>query len=185
MRACPSRTARTKKHPRILPTRQKNKILEYEIIGQVENLSYTYNPTAKARIMKHSTFRSLDHLAIVVDDTEVALQTWRDRVGLEVLFSEDVNDGTIRLTHLDLGNTHLQLVEPLTADHPLQAWLAENGAGLHHFCLAVDDVEQAFDELPKQGLPTAKAVHQGTRGKKALFLDPSGTGGVPLEVTGN
>ena len=134
--------------------------------------------------MKHSTFRSLDHLAIVVDDTEVALKTWRDKVGLVVLFSEDVNDGTIRLTHLDLGNTHLQLVEPLTEDHPLKKWLEENGSGLHHFCLAVDDVEQAFTDLPEQGLPVAKAIHQGTRGKLALFLDPSGTDGVPLEVTG-
>jgi len=134
--------------------------------------------------MKHPVFRSLDHLAIVVHDTEEALQTWRDKVGLEVLFSEDVNDGTIRLTHLDLGNTHLQLVEPLTDDHPLKAWLAKNGPGLHHFCLQVDDVGQAFTELPEMGLPTAKAPHQGTRGKRALFLDPDGTDGIPVEVTG-
>ena len=64
--------------------------------------------------MKHPTFRSLDHVAIVVDNTEDALTIWRDRVGLEVLYSEEVNEGTIRLTHLNLGNTHLQLVEPLT-----------------------------------------------------------------------
>ena len=70
--------------------------------------------------MDHALFRSLDHLAIVVEDTETALKDWRDRVGLEVLFSECVNNDTIRLTHLDLGNTHLQLVEPLVEDHPLQ-----------------------------------------------------------------
>ena len=134
--------------------------------------------------MDHPTFRSLDHLAIVVNDTQEALKTWRDRVGLKVLYSEDVNDGTIRLTHLDLGNTQLQLVEPLTADHPLQQWLAEHGSGLHHFCMNVDDVQQAFDELPTQGLPVATAVHQGTQGKRALFLDRSGTAGVQLEVTG-
>src|SRR5437588_12612734 len=69
-------------------------------------------------------FKGLDHIAIVVADTEVALQTWRDRFGLPVLFSETINGGTVRLTHLDLGNTHLQLVQPLTADHPLAAWLA-------------------------------------------------------------
>ncbi len=134
--------------------------------------------------MQHPTFRALDHLAIVVDDTEAALAIWRDRVGLELLFSEVVNNGTIRLTHLDLGNTHLQLVQPLTEDHPLQEWLKAHGPGLHHFCLKVDDVEQAFHDLPVQGLPVAKSIHQGTRGQRALFLDRSGTQDVQVEVTG-
>jgi catechol 2,3-dioxygenase-like lactoylglutathione lyase family enzyme len=53
--------------------------------------------------MPHPTFRGLDHLAIVVGDTEAALQVWRDRVGLKVLYSELVQNGALRLTHLDLG----------------------------------------------------------------------------------
>jgi methylmalonyl-CoA/ethylmalonyl-CoA epimerase len=64
-------------------------------------------------------FKGLDHLAIVVPDTEAALKIWRDTFGFPVLVSEKVNNGTTLLTHLDLGNTHLQLVEPLTAEHPI------------------------------------------------------------------
>ena len=101
--------------------------------------------------MDHPVFRSLDHVAIVVPDTEAALEIWRDRVGLKLLYSEVVNNGAIRLTHLDLGNTQLQLVEPLQPDHPLKAWVAKNGPGLHHLCFRVDDVGQAFVELPKMG----------------------------------
>lgn len=134
--------------------------------------------------MQHPVFKSLDHLAIVVENTQEALAIWRDGVGLTVLFSEVVNDGTVRLTHLDLGNTHLQLVEPLTDDHPLKHWLNEHGSGLHHFCLQVDDVQEAFEKLPEQGLPVAASIHQGTKGKRALFMDASKTGGVIVEVTG-
>ena len=134
--------------------------------------------------MQHPIFRSLDHLAIVVKDTEEALKIWRDKVGLKVLFSEDVNDNTIRLTHLDLGNTQLQLVEPLTEEHPLQDWLREHGSGLHHFCFEVDDVQEAFEELPKQGLPTAPAIHEGTQNRRALFLDRNATE-VQVEITGS
>jgi methylmalonyl-CoA/ethylmalonyl-CoA epimerase len=135
--------------------------------------------------MNHPVFRSLDHVAIVVPDTEEALKIWRDRVGLTVLFSEVVNNGAIRLTHLDLGNTHLQLVEPLQSDHPLQQWLATNGAGLHHLCLRVDDVGNALAALPQHGMPAAQpAPHQGTQGKRALFLDKSATQNIQLEVTG-
>jgi methylmalonyl-CoA/ethylmalonyl-CoA epimerase len=134
--------------------------------------------------MDHPVFRSLDHVAIVVPDTEAALEIWRDRVGLKVLYSEVVNNGALRLTHLDLGNTHLQLVQPLKADHPLQSWVAKNGPGLHHLCFRVDDVGQAFVELPKERLPVAAAPHQGTQGKRALFLDRSATQDVQLEITG-
>lgn len=128
-----------------------------------------------------SLFKGLDHLALAVPDTEVALVTWRDTLGFPVLYSEVVNGGTVRLTHLDLGNTHLQIVEPLTTDHPLQAWLAKNGPGLHHFCLKVDDVAEAMTTSP---VPTAPAAHQGTQGKRALFLDRTATQGVQVEVTG-
>lgn len=129
-------------------------------------------------------FQGLDHLAIVVPDTEEALKVWRDRVGLKLLYSEVVNGGTVRLTHLDLGNTQLQLVEPLTADHPLKAWLAKNGPGLHHFCLKVEDVGEAHAVLPTHELPVAPAIHQGTQGKRALFIDKATTQGVQVEVTG-
>ncbi|RPI79240.1 MAG: VOC family protein [Planctomycetaceae bacterium] len=134
--------------------------------------------------MEHPIFRGLDHVALLVPNTEEALSIWRDRAGLPVLYSEVVNNGAVRLTHLDLGNTHLQLVEPLKADHPLHRWLETHGPGLHNLCFRVDDVGQAFVELPPLGLPTAKAPHQGTQGKRALFLDPSATQGVTLEVTG-
>lgn len=128
-----------------------------------------------------SPFRGLDHLAIVVADTEAALRTWRDTLGFPVLFSEVVNGGTVRLTHLDLGNTHLQLVQPLTPDHPLAAWLARHGTGLHHFCLRVEDLDDAMRRSP---VPTAPRPHQGTQGKRAVFLDTAVTEGVPVELTG-
>jgi methylmalonyl-CoA/ethylmalonyl-CoA epimerase len=134
--------------------------------------------------MNHPTFRGLDHVALLVPNTEEALEIWRDRVGLTVLYSEVVNNGAVRLTHLDMGNTHLQLVEPLQPGHPLHRWLEQHGPGLHHLCFKVDDVQQAFVDLPGQGLPTAPAPHQGTQGKRALFLAAGPTQGVQLEVTG-
>lgn len=130
-------------------------------------------------------FKGLDHLAIVVPDTEEALKIWRDRFGFPVLFNEIVLNDTVLLTHLDLGNTQLQLVQPLTDDHPIQEWLEANGPGLHHFCLLVDDVGEAFEALPDRSLPPGQAEpHQGTKGKRALFIDKSATDGVMVELTG-
>jgi len=137
----------------------------------------------QVRSMNHPVFEQLDHVAILVPNTEEALQVWRDGVGLRVVLSEVVNGGTIRLTHLDLGNTHLQLVEPLTADHPLRAQ-AEAGARLHHLCFRVSNVTEAAQALKSTPLGSEKPPHQGTQGKRALFLNPQGSQGVPLELTG-
>ena len=131
-------------------------------------------------------FKSLDHLAIVVPDTEQALEVWRDRFGFPVVFDETVNSGTILLTHLDLGNAHLQLVQPLTKEGPLWEWLEANGPGLHHLCLVVDDVDAGRAAAARVGMaPGEPQPHQGTQGQRALFLDPASTGGVRVELTGD
>jgi len=54
-----------------------------------------------ASTINHPIFRSLDRLAMVMPDTEEALNNWRDRVGLTVLYSQVVSHDAIRLTHLD------------------------------------------------------------------------------------
>jgi methylmalonyl-CoA/ethylmalonyl-CoA epimerase len=132
--------------------------------------------------MRH---QGLDHLAICVPSTDDALKIWRDQLGFPVVGSEVVNGGGVRLTYLDLGNTHLQLVEPLTPDHPLQAWLAKNGPGLHHFCFKVEHVGTAQTELVAAGLASiSPPPHQGTPGKRALFLSRSATQNVQVEITG-
>lgn len=130
-------------------------------------------------------FKGLDHIAIAVPDVEEALKLWRDRFGLPVLAREVVNNGSALLVHLDLGNTQLQLVQPLDPELPLSQWLQANGAGLHHICMAVEDVEEAGQELAEVGLPPGQPrPHQGVQGKRALFLDTSHTGGIRVELTG-
>lgn len=129
-------------------------------------------------------FKSLDHLAIVVRDTDQALKLYRDKLSLPVLFSEVLPDQPVRLTHLDMGNTHLQLVQPLTEDHPLQAWLDEHGEGLHHFCFLVDSVEETVNNLPEQGMQSQDdPPRSGPNGRKAAFIDRTGTHNVLIEIT--
>ena len=59
--------------------------------------------------------------------------------------------------------------------------MEKNGPGLHHFCFKVDDVGETMKASP---VPTAPSAHQGTHGKRALFLDKQATQGVQVEVTG-
>ena len=97
--------------------------------------------------------RALDHVAVVVADTEAALRHFRDRVGLRVVAVDEPPEVPVRLTYLDLGNTYLQLVEPLDPTHPLAAWLESHGEGLHHICFGVDDVEAELERIGPPGVP--------------------------------
>jgi methylmalonyl-CoA/ethylmalonyl-CoA epimerase len=130
-------------------------------------------------------FKGLDHIAIVVKDTEEALTLYRDTLGLPLLFSEVLEEQLVRLTHLDLGGAHLQLVQPLKDDHPLSAYLRERGEGLHHLCLKVDSVPEAIAQLPASGLESRDpSPRRGPRGRQAAFIKPELTRGVLFEITG-
>ena len=130
-------------------------------------------------------FNQLDHIAIVVRDTDQALSFYRDTLGLPVVLSEEIPTGNVRLTHLDMGNVHLQLVQPLTDDHPLHDFLDQHGEGLHHLCFQTSDVVQTLSGLPDRQLRAKSAQpHDAPRGRKAGFIDPDTTRGVLWEMTG-
>lgn len=124
--------------------------------------------------------RRLDHVAILVRDTNAALSFYRDHLGLTVHSSEEIPTPHVRLTYLDAGNAYVQLVEPLDPDSPLSAALAENGEGLHHICFGVDDVGEAVAELSDQGSDVALG---SGRGRVSGFVTTNGGHGVRIECT--
>ena len=125
--------------------------------------------------------RRLDHVAVAVADTELALVYFRDTLGLEVVAVDEPPEVPVRLTYLDLGNAWLQLVEPLDPEHPLASWLREHGDGLHHICFGVDDV---VAELARIGEPGADVPPLGSgRGRPAGFPAGEPRHGVRVECT--
>jgi methylmalonyl-CoA/ethylmalonyl-CoA epimerase len=62
-------------------------------------------------------------------------------------------------------------------------WLEQHGSGLCHFCLKVDDVDEAFVDMSDKIAANVKP-HQGTQGKRALFLDKSKPQNLQVELTG-
>jgi methylmalonyl-CoA/ethylmalonyl-CoA epimerase len=125
--------------------------------------------------------RRLDHVAVLVADTEEALGHFRDHLGLRVVATDAPPAVPVRLTYLDLGNTWLQLVEPLDPDHPLADWLRTRGEGLHHICFGVDDVDAELERIGCPGLPVPP-LGSG-RGRPAGFPAGDPPYGVRIECT--
>ncbi|TML88991.1 MAG: VOC family protein [Actinobacteria bacterium] len=125
--------------------------------------------------------RRLDHVAVVVRDTESALAFYSGKLGLSVASSEEVASPHVKLTYLDAGNAYLQLVEPLDDQSPLARWLDEHGEGLHHICFGVDDVEEAVASLSDPG---TEVVLGSGRGRASAFVTSDAANGVVVELTG-
>lgn len=123
--------------------------------------------------------RRLDHVAIAVRDTEVALRHFRDRLGLRVVHTEELKEPYVRLTYLDVGNTFIQLVEPLDGESDLARSLAENGEGLHHICFGVDATVASARALSTDG---SRVVVGSGRGRVSAFV-PGTAHGVRIECT--
>lgn len=129
-------------------------------------------------------FKEVDHIANLVRDTDDALTFYRGRLGLSELHSEVLDEVGVRLTHLDMGNVQLQLVQPLSPDHPLAGHLEEYGEGFHHVCWKVDNVEEAMTGLERYGLePKSGEPHPAPKGGSAAFIDPKSSRGVLWEIT--
>jgi methylmalonyl-CoA/ethylmalonyl-CoA epimerase len=123
--------------------------------------------------------RRLDHVAVLVRSTDEALRFYRDRLGLAVHSSEELDAPNVRLTYLDAGNAFVQLVEPLDSGSPLGSWLEEHGEGLHHICFGVDDVPAAVAELSDPG---SDVVLGSGRGRLSSFVTANDNG-VRIECT--
>lgn len=123
--------------------------------------------------------RRLDHVAVVVRDTDEALGYFSGTLGLAVASSEEIASPRVRLTYLDAGNAYLQLVEPLSGDSEVARWLDTNGEGLHHVCFGVDDVPSAVEAL--SGEPPS-SLGSG-RGRVSAFVPGTDGHGVRVECT--
>jgi methylmalonyl-CoA/ethylmalonyl-CoA epimerase len=125
--------------------------------------------------------RRLDHVGFAVRDTEAALRHFSGHLGLSVVHQEELESPRVRLTYVDVGNTFLQLVEPLDSESDIGRWLDEHGEGVHHLCFGVDEVEAAVQQLT---IPTNGSSPLGRgRGRVSAFVSDGSPHGFVIECT--
>ena len=125
----------------------------------------------------------INHIAIVVDDVNVALNFWQKALGLSLAQIEHNEDEQVDIAFLPLGESEIELIAPFTEDSGVAKYLAKRGAGMHHLCLEVDDIEATMQQLVAGG---AELINETPRtrpdGRRYAFVHPRSTGGVLLEL---
>lgn len=127
--------------------------------------------------------RRLDHIGIAVSSIEDALGFYR-ALGLSESGREEVTSQGVITAFLPLGNTRLELLQPTGPDSPIAKFLAKRGPGIHHLCFAVDDLDDAVEDLKSRGFRMVnESPVPGADGKRVAFLHPSAGRGVLIELS--
>ncbi|MBL8118194.1 MAG: methylmalonyl-CoA epimerase [Anaerolineae bacterium] len=125
----------------------------------------------------------IDHVAVVVDDLDSALNFWQNALGLPIGGTEHNEHEAVEIAFLPVGESRIELLKPITDDSGIAKYLAKRGPGMHHLCLAVYDIEAAMAHIAAQGIQmineTPRTREDGTR---YAFVHPKSTGGVMVEL---
>jgi methylmalonyl-CoA epimerase len=125
----------------------------------------------------------VDHIGIATHRIDEALGLWRDALGLQVAFTEDVTEQGVRVAMLPIGETHVELLEPLNHDSPVGRFLAKRGPGIHHVAVRVTDIHASLARLKEKGTRLIDEIpRQGAGGCLVAFVHPSSANGVLLEL---
>lgn len=127
--------------------------------------------------------KRIDHIAIVVPNIEEALSFYQDTLGLKLTHVEEVEDQEVIAAFLPAGDSEIELVEPTSRTSGVARYMAKRGAGIHHICIEVDDIEETLAQLKQRG---AELINEeptiGSGGKKIAFVHPRSAFGVLIEL---
>ena len=124
----------------------------------------------------------IDHLGIAVKSLAEAKKFY-EKLGLEIMPEETVESEKVRVAMVPVGESRIELLEATSPDSPIAKFLEKRGPGLHHVALQVTNLVERVEELKAAGTRLINSeVQIGAGGHMYVFVHPSSTGGVLLEL---
>jgi methylmalonyl-CoA/ethylmalonyl-CoA epimerase len=124
----------------------------------------------------------ISHVGIAVEALAESIPFFRDVLGLERVELDD-SDGA-RIAGFSAGESLVELLEPVDPASPVGRFLAKRGAGIHHLCFSVDDLDATLDRCRAAGIQVIdEKPRVGAEGKRIAFLHPKSTGGILVELS--
>ena len=96
--------------------------------------------------------KKIHHVGVVVPNLEQAMSLWRDLLGLRLTKSQTVQDQGVKAALLQVGESEIELLEPLSPDNGVGKFLARRGGGLHHVCFETEDIERELEGAKAKGI---------------------------------
>ena len=128
-------------------------------------------------------FARIDHIGVAVESIDDALKLYETSYEMTLVHREVVEEQGVEAVLLDLGENHVELLQPLGPDTPVGKYLAKRGSGIHHVAYQVTDIDAELARLRDAGVQLIDQTPRiGIRGSRVAFCHPKSTGGVLTEI---
>ncbi len=127
--------------------------------------------------------KKIEHIGIAVKDLKKTVPFYEDVLGLEKTSVEKVEDQGVNIAFFQLGESKIELLEPLNDESPIARFIEKSGEGIHHMAVLVEDIEEKIEDMKEKGAQfIGDKPTMGAEGMKVIFVHPRSSNGVLLEL---
>lgn len=125
--------------------------------------------------------KKIHHVGIVVRSLDEAYRFYRDTLGLKVHKEATVEDQGVKAALLTIGNSEIELLEPINEHGGVAKFLEKRGEGLHHICFETDDIAAELEQTKQKGIAVIDQKPRVGLAGMICFLHPKANHGVLIE----
>jgi methylmalonyl-CoA epimerase len=127
--------------------------------------------------------KKIAHIGIAVKKIAHVLDLYTNTLNLQLEKIEEVPTEGVKVAFLKIGETRIELLEPLHNQSPIFTFIERKGEGIHHIALEVDHIDVRLTSMKENGIQLInEQAKQGANGAKVAFLHPKSTNGVLFEL---
>ena len=123
----------------------------------------------------------IHHIGIVVRSLDEAYAFYRDALRLPVHKEAIIQDQGVRAALLTIGESEIELLEPIAPGTGVARFLDQRGEGLHHLCFETDDVSRELEIARQRGVTLIDQQPRAGLAGMICFLHPKSNHGVLIE----
>ena len=125
--------------------------------------------------------KQISHLGVAVKNIEQAMDFYKSVFHVPV--SSPITAGDIKVSMVEIGDSSIELIQPISDKGVIAKFLEKRGQGIHHVCFEVDDILAYITRLQENGMELINEEPViGTGGKLIAFIHPESTHGVLVEL---
>jgi catechol 2,3-dioxygenase-like lactoylglutathione lyase family enzyme len=127
--------------------------------------------------------KKLDHVIIATSDLDDALERWERNVGLapDTSLEHPLGAG-FKASRLPIGDSFLELVQPVEESGRFYEQVKERGEGLFSISVEVEDLDAAVAHLRGKGATVSDPEPSIWPGARLARINASATNGVSIQL---
>jgi methylmalonyl-CoA/ethylmalonyl-CoA epimerase len=128
-------------------------------------------------------FTAIDHVGIAVEDLDSSIAFYETAFGMRLTHRETNTEQGVEEAMMEVGESAIQLLAPLSPDTTIGKFLATKGPGIQQMAYRVADLDDVSAKLREAGVRLLyDEARIGTAGSRVNFVHPKSAGGVLVEL---